>query len=264
MISTSSSFAIQQQEASASSGLQTFREIGSGYCGIVFDHAGTGTVIKQAKQGIETLWNDYLLQANVYEQFNQAESLFEEYKPPRIPRPIHFIPSDGSKWWSENNIKFPPYLRDLKTAVLCSERILPLPKPIREDLIYVFCPIPCRQAAKISKGNKDCIVLLYLGHRRSEASLARSQRFFSLRNFSLHLDMAEELCLDIRSYATEMAIGLALCHWRAKVDANDVEFVLGSAPTILNFAPLTAAQISALPQDPTRTARKGTTASRSG
>ncbi len=41
--------------------------------------------------------------------------------------------------------------------------------------------------------------------------------------------------METDTIASEMAIGLALCHWRVKVDANDVEFVLGSSPSILNF-----------------------------
>lgn len=60
--------------------------------------------------------------------------------------------------------------------------------------------------------------------------------------------MAEQIQLDVHAFANEMAIGLALCHWRCKVDCNDVEFVLGSAPTILNFA-VTVAQLRVMPED---------------
>ena len=62
--------------------------------------------------------------------------------------------------------------------------------------------------------------------------------------------MAEEIGLDVVALANEMAVGLALCHWRAKVDCNDVEFVLGSAPTILNFA-VPAGQVPSLPPNTT-------------
>lgn len=40
----------------------------------------------------------------------------------------------------------------------------------------------------------------------------------------------EYLRLDTKGYAATMAQALAILHWRAKLDANDVEFVLGSAP----------------------------------
>jgi hypothetical protein len=36
----------------------------------------------------------------------------------------------------------------------------------------------------------------------------------------------EELGLDVKSYAETMAEAFALMHWGAKIDANDVEFVL--------------------------------------
>jgi len=57
-----------------------------------------------------------------------------------------------------------------------------------------------------------------------------------------------ELGLDTYLYAAEMACGLVICHWRAKVDANDVEFVLGSAPTTLNFGHITSRQLADMPK----------------
>ena len=57
----------------------------------------------------------------------------------------------------------------------------------------------------------------------------KPQVFFSLRNYPLHLDQMEELGLgdgDIKGYARTMAEALAMMHWVAEVDANDVEFVL--------------------------------------
>ena len=42
----------------------------------------------------------------------------------------------------------------------------------------------------------------------------------------------EYLGLDTFMYAKVMAQALAILHWEAKVDANDVEFVLGSAPKL--------------------------------
>ncbi|MCJ1399771.1 hypothetical protein MMC11_002974 [Xylographa trunciseda] len=96
----------------------------------------------------------------------------------------------------------------------------------REQLIDTFCPAHGIPGAKSSAGNADCIARLYLGRRRQPRG--RPQQFFSLRNFSLHLDMVDDLGLDVEAYAAAMAAGLAVCHWRARVDANDVEFVLGS------------------------------------
>ncbi|KAF2737693.1 hypothetical protein EJ04DRAFT_591237, partial [Polyplosphaeria fusca] len=79
---------------------------------------------------------------------------------------------------------------------------------------------------KKSAPNKDCLVRLYLGKRRNR----HVSRFFQLRNFSLHLDQMEELALNVKEFAVHIADALTVMHWAVKTDANDVEFVLGSAP----------------------------------
>ena len=235
VISAASSFAYQQHLATSQEGAQECREIGVGYCATVFEQPGTFSILKKAHKDPSTLFHDFQFQGRVRDQFGAAQGLFGDREVPRIPRPLYFIdPADGQLWWAKNAGKFPLDHQILQTLVLCSERIFPVPKPIREDLIDLFCPEQGRAGAKAMAGNKDCIVRVYLGRRRKNN--ARPTKFFSLRNFSLHLEMAEQIHLDIYNLAKEMAIGLAICHWRAKVDGNDVEFVLGSAPTILNFA----------------------------
>lgn len=42
----------------------------------------------------------------------------------------------------------------------------------------------------------------------------------------MHIDQMEELNLNVDYYATAMADMLAIMHWKAQIDANDVEFVL--------------------------------------
>ncbi|MCJ1226718.1 hypothetical protein MMC12_003371 [Toensbergia leucococca] len=41
----------------------------------------------------------------------------------------------------------------------------------------------------------------------------------------------EDLDLEVLELANDMAIGLAILHWQARVDGMDVEFVLGSSAT---------------------------------
>lgn len=85
-----------------------------------------------------------------------------------------------------------------------------------------------------SQSNEHCLIRPYLGrrrYRRSEAEPVTGQsrqqlRAFSLRNFPLHLDQMEQLGIDAGDYAIGMADALAFLHWVAKVDGNDVEFVL--------------------------------------
>ena len=49
----------------------------------------------------------------------------------------------------------------------------------------------------------------------------------------------EELGPDVPAFANIMAITLAVLHWETRIDAEDVEFVLGSRPlAVYNEAPL--------------------------
>lgn len=105
---------------------------------------------------------------------------------------------------------------------MCSERMPPLSPGFRDMLVERFCPEEVRKAVK----EKDtvCIARLYLGRRSS----GRPSKFFSLNNFVLLLDLMELLDLPVHEYAEAIADTLATLHWDAEVDANDVEFALGS------------------------------------
>lgn len=115
--------------------------------------------------------------------------------------------------------------------MLISERILPLPKVIRVALIELFCPEGIREKQLHETTNNACLVRIYLGKNNERRKSSRPQQFFSLRNFKLHLNQMKQLGLDIDTFACTIANALAIMHWQAKVDAADVEFVLGSAPS---------------------------------
>lgn len=66
---------------------------------------------------------------------------------------------------------------------------------------------------------------LYLGRRKIQNKSRLN--VFSLRNYPLHLNQAEDLELPILKYAHAMAEMLATMHWGAQIDANDIELVLG-------------------------------------
>lgn len=51
---------------------------------------------------------------------------------------------------------------------------------------------------------------------------------FSLRNYPPHTDQMEELGLDVCAYANAMGEALAIMHWKAGIDARDVDLVLAS------------------------------------
>lgn len=136
VVSTSSSGATEQQIAVV--GNVGYRRIGFGMLGIVFEKPGTGSVLKVAKDPTHLksmLWNDFLMQHNVFQSFNTAGELDV-----KIPKPWAYL-NEGfddvcKTWWRDNLEKFPENLNmKLPSHAIEMERIFPLPKVIRGALI---------------------------------------------------------------------------------------------------------------------------------
>jgi hypothetical protein len=239
-ISTSSSFAERQQAAVGTQA--SYRHIGRGTCGTVFEIPGTTFALKVAKTDSDALWNDFTMHMRVLSHFYDLPVISSEI---HVPRCHWYASATDDEWWGENLERFPREFQS-RSNVICCERILPIPKIIRESLIDEYCPVDLQTKAKSDPSNKDCLIRLYVGKRREP----RSSRFFTLRNFLLHIDQMEDLEHDIDGISTNTADALAVLHWRVKIDADDVEFVLGSAPTrstIPTFSkPLTLAEIPCL------------------
>ncbi|KAK2774247.1 hypothetical protein CKAH01_13212 [Colletotrichum kahawae] len=117
---------------------------------------------------------------------------------------------------------------------LVSEKIHPFPFRVRKLLLEQLTA--CEDPQTVAKGhmNTHCLIRAYLGKRKyaraeedARPAHLKKLRPFSLRNFPLCIDQMEDLDLDVEGYALAMADTLAFMHWTAKVDANDVEFVLG-------------------------------------
>ena len=106
--------------------------------------------------------------------------------------------------------------------LLVSERILPLPRHVREALIDIWCPEGRRDVR-----NRDCLMRIYLGQRHSKGTPYGGN--FSLRNFKLTLEKVEQLGLEKGPMAVAIAEGLAALHWGARCNAQDVEFVIGTS-----------------------------------
>ncbi|RAL17411.1 zinc finger protein [Aspergillus homomorphus CBS 101889] len=231
VISTSSSFAERQQAAVGCKA--PFREIGTGSIGKVFEQAGTLWAFKVLLiERTDKLWNNYLMHLRIQESFDRVGY---ETGGLEIPRAAWFANKE-SDFWSDNLSLFPddPTFPRRPREILCMERIFPLPQPIRDALIDLFCNPNHVTAAKSSTSNKDCLIRLVLGRKRYGTSLPGGSRFFSLRNYKLHVDQIQELQLDADAYAISMADALAILHWHTRIDAMDVEFVLGSTPFDLN------------------------------
>ncbi|TKA59148.1 hypothetical protein B0A55_11931 [Friedmanniomyces simplex] len=152
------------------------------------------------------LWNEYQVLTKVTREFGKVAGLCEI--------DLRVSPAKG-------------YI-----DVLALERILPLPRGIRDLLVDRYCPEGFREEARQIRANEDCLARVYLGKRRPrrQEEGRRPAKRFSLRNFNLCLDQMEELGIDPVPFATTMAKALAVMHWRLKCDARDIEFVFGSSP----------------------------------
>lgn len=203
-----------------------YRKIGAGACGAIFGLDGKPVVFKLAKTDDDSLWNDFQMHILVAETFRKWKVCKRRYVDVKIPECYYFAPKDDQLYF-ENNLSLVESAKEIcnmPTSVLVSERIHPLPKPTRTALIEKYCPPQVKQMALNDVANKDCLVRPYLGSLKG-----RQTRFFSLRNFKMHLDQMVELHLDIMDLAARMATAMALMHWAAKTDARDIEFVLGSS-----------------------------------
>ncbi|KAL7820573.1 zinc finger domain-containing protein, partial [Trichoderma aethiopicum] len=152
-----------------------------------------------------------------------------------IPQSVGFLDAEDDAAWSVILPRLPPDYAACNA--ITSEKILPVEASARRLLVQKFRPDVDVEEIMRSQSNEHCLVRPYLGRRRyhqsemEEASTAESRRrrlrALSLRNYPLHMDQMEQLGIDPRGYAVAMADALAFLHWVARVDGNDVEFVLG-------------------------------------
>ncbi|KAJ6779943.1 hypothetical protein PWT90_05364 [Aphanocladium album] len=233
VISTASSFALQNQDMTSQ---QTgYRRIGFGQCGLIFERPGRNFVLKLARPHFEeALWNDCLSHQRAYQVFTEQASEPEC----RVPLLYNYVKKANAEWWNANAACFSEVSEDfpLPTSVLITERIAPLPRPIRHALIDEFCPPALKDTVLANSANRDCLVRIYLGRRRDPN--APPPPNFSLRNYNLCLDQMVALGLPVQLYASAMAEALALMHWSAFMDAYDVEFVLGSEIQVEHTRPM--------------------------
>ncbi|MCJ1370563.1 hypothetical protein MMC20_001776 [Loxospora ochrophaea] len=235
------SASVETLRDSESGTLLSFRTIGKGSCGIVFEQPGTTLVIKRALQDSEALWNDFKTHARVMRCFDQFHQHTTDV---HIPRVYRFQNSQEKDWWQTNAQHFTHEAYRAPGNLLFSERIPPLPEVVQKALIDEYCPPIGRAEARALRANKDCLVRLYLGSRRDRSW---TPRFFSLRNYCLHVDQMEDLGLDVQAFASAIAEALAVMHWGARTDADDVEFVLGGTPTAVNDRLPTDDELDAMP-----------------
>jgi hypothetical protein len=201
--------------------------LGKGQCGTIHTLQDPSLVIKlpNSPTKIPELFSDFQTHNRIYTAFASSPTTIN------IPPPKAWITPSFTHFWLYPPFSHPP--AQTPTYGLISTRIPPVPPMVRKALVAAFCPAPIREISdhflRIPE-HADCLIRLYLG-RRCDNRLSKAQNC-TLRNFPMHVDEMERVGLDTAHYARVMAGALAVMHWSAGVDAADVEFVLGGAPTI--------------------------------
>jgi hypothetical protein len=147
-----------------------------------------------------------------------------------IPHNIAFLEANTPVW----DAILPRLPKGFETCqALVNERIMPLDRPSRKLLItnYIAPAKSDPEAIEYvtdSSSNVHCLVRPYLGRR--QVGMAHSFSSFhpvSLRNCPLYVDQMLALGLPLKEYACAIADALAFMYWEVKIDAADVEYVLG-------------------------------------
>lgn len=205
--------------------LKAAQELGAGMCGVVYALTGTEWAIKLSKpEKADELYRDYCNHIEVEEAFHRLPLAARPAIP--IPRTGDWIHPSNEQFWQSYQPRFPT--NTPRNYGLISARIFPLPEPVREAVWDHFVPRSASRQALAEKQNKDCLVRVYLGRRQDRTATPN----FKLRNFELSINEMEFLRPDTMMYAEVMAATLAFLHWKVALDANDVEFVLGSSPLV--------------------------------
>ncbi|XXH02213.1 hypothetical protein Hte_008581 [Hypoxylon texense] len=214
-----------------------YRRIGAGFCGSVWTSASNGAIGSCTEHGVTVrkpivikredggpgrlLLNDYEIHQTLLESYARCPSQLATFQ---IPECYDFV-NEIYEGWETTNIlaRFP--LGYSPCNILISQRITPFPHDARNGIIDRFCPPSLVDTARADRNNDDCLIRPYLGRRKRTRHESRI-RIFSLRNYPLDINQMGELGLDPFAYSKVMAQALAFMHWLAKIDANDVEFVL--------------------------------------
>ncbi|EGP87308.1 uncharacterized protein MYCGRDRAFT_42301 [Zymoseptoria tritici IPO323] len=204
-----------------------YREIGKGQCGSVWaaDVPGEACALKRQHAGGDgehsrSVIKDSVMPQRTERSFNECRTSLELTNL-NIPRYHQLVLKEDAQWWATRRGRFPSDLEACNTLI--SERIPPFEGPVRMKIIELFCPDKIKDVVINSRKDEDCMVRPYLGRRARDS---RPSPFFTLRNKALTIDQMENLKLPAVDYACAMADALAFMFWEAKVDANDVEFVL--------------------------------------
>ncbi|CAH0017977.1 unnamed protein product [Clonostachys rhizophaga] len=218
-------------------------QIGRGAFGTVFEIPGTGCCLKKTLTSLDKLWEKFTMGQRMRQKVNGtvSDAIFTSEQLQKVIMPMvpRYLWSGGmgdaesaSRWFKDIGHIFPVKNEGQKPGpIICLERIMPLPKLIRDNLIKLYFKPENRRKALADKANNNCLCRPYLGKRSSEiAPDKRKKELQTLQNFPLYLDQLEELEMEPLTIAQDMAMGLAAGHWSASCNMLGVEYVLGSRP----------------------------------
>ncbi|KAI3546905.1 hypothetical protein CSPX01_04147 [Colletotrichum filicis] len=200
--------------------------IGKGFCGSVWS-AGNLAIKREDGGPGRSIANEHTMHRHIIRSLDSTNRVHLN-----VPHCEGFLKHDATAW-DQMLPRFPAGYTGCNALI--SEKIPPLSRDVRKLLAHKFHPNVDADEIADSPTNSHCLARPYLGRRKlrnTDTNQDRPRlRFFSLRNFPLHADQMETLNLDLEGYAVAMAKALAFLHWSAKVDANDVEFVLANPRT---------------------------------
>ncbi|KAK8043311.1 hypothetical protein PG993_005741 [Apiospora rasikravindrae] len=212
--------------------------IGAGACGSVWstdysddDAATTISIAFKREDGAKgrSLFNDYHVHQSLIKALPRC--------PPdirgafQIPQCHGFLRPEEQ---SPSLLQRFPVEHQHPCIILVSQRIPPLGKKTRDLLCDRYCPPHFVDQIKADPRSVDCLIRPYLGLRRDPGKRQSKFQSFSLRNHVVSVDQMDNLGIATdtkEQYAAGMAKALAFLHWCARIDADDVEFVLAPPPS---------------------------------
>ncbi|TQN69911.1 hypothetical protein CSHISOI_05435 [Colletotrichum shisoi] len=214
------------------------RKIGAGHCGSVWSSTSpeSSLVIKREDGGEGR---------SITHEYNMHRDVLQSLESPRVastingsrvnvPRCEGFLGQGNEAAWSAILPRLPGTFTSCNALI--GEKIPPLPRHVRKMLAQTLGLGKSPEDVADDASNAHCLVRPYLGRRKHRRNSSTDQTapkrlfgFYSLRNLPLHANQMEDLGLDLEGYALAMADALAFLHWSARVDANDVEFVLAQS-----------------------------------
>ncbi|KAL5420984.1 hypothetical protein PMIN04_005961 [Paraphaeosphaeria minitans] len=166
-ISTSSSLAEESQRARDDAQKKIFHPVGDGQCGTVYALRGTTMVVKLPNnpQKSDELFRDFQMHLTIQNAFNTLPEKLRASYNINVPGVKVWVDPHSDHFWTEHASMFPGTGVPVPNYDLVSERIYPLPLPVRSAIVDALCPkeIQKQKTEFLARSdNKDCLVRIYL------------------------------------------------------------------------------------------------------